>query len=81
MRRLLVRCGVSLLIELDIAEVEDHIDRDLHEVQHVENPAQIEDRAVLAQREALDELHRDARNVAEPDEELELQALADLTDL
>ena len=65
-----------LFIELHVAEVEKHIDGDLDEVQAIEDPAQNEDRAALADDKELDALHHNAGDVAEPDEDLKLQALA-----
>ena len=65
-----------LFIELHVAEVEKHIDGDFDEVQAIEDPAQNEDRAALANDKELDALHHNAGDVAEPDEDLKLQALA-----
>ena len=64
-----------LFIELHVAEVEKHIDGDLDEVQAIEDPAQNEDRAALADDKELDALHHNAGDVAEPDEDLKLLTL------
>ena len=68
-RRLPFRTHVKLLtlvlfIELHVAEVEKHIDGDFDEVQAIEDPAQNEDRAALADDKELDALHHNAGDVA-----------------
>ena len=66
---------VTFLVQLHITEVQGHIDGDLDKVQEVEAPGQEEEETGAAVEE-LDEILGDAENVADPDENLELQGLA-----
>ena len=71
----LVCGGVPDLIQLHIAEVKTDVNGDLDEVQHVECPAKEED-PVGGSVEEENKILGDAENVADPDEDLKLQALA-----
>ena len=67
--------GISCLIQLHIAEVEQDIDGDLDEVQEIERPAEEKDPTAASVREQ-NEILGNAEDVADPDEDLKLQALA-----
>ena len=63
---------VGFLVQLHIAEVQEHIDGDLDKVQEVECPAKEKDPAVAAVGKE-NKILCDAENIADPDEDLELQ--------
>ena len=62
-------------VQLRIAEVQEHINGYLNKVQEIEAPGQEEDKAGAAVEE-FDEVLGNSKNVADPNEELEEQALA-----
>lgn len=66
-----------VLIQLHIAEIQNHINRDFKYVQHIENPGQIEEKpqwsgGLLVQKY----FPGNSENVAQPDEKFKKQAFS-----
>ena len=66
---------VCKLIQLDIAEVENHIDGNLNKVQEIEEPGQEEDETGAAVCK-LDKVLGNTKNITDPDENFKLKGFA-----
>ena len=67
--------SLALAVELDVAEIERDVDRDLDEVQNIEEEAEVEDESGAAVAD-LNYLARDSARVADEQENLKEEALA-----
>ena len=69
------RLGVCNGIQLLVAEIERHVNRDFDEIQHVEEEAQVEQESAAPAGD-LNDLSDDAAGIADEQENLKEQALA-----
>ena len=68
--------SIALFVKLYIAEIKRHIDGDFHDVEHIEEPAEVKQPARSGAGAPEHEFADDSENVSNPDKELKKQAFS-----